>query len=267
MEHDFWLQRWREGETGFHQARVLPLLQKHWPAVGVPRGGRVFVPLAGKSLDMLWLAEQGHRVLGVELSPVAVEQFFAEQHLTPAVHASRYGTHHVAGPIELICGDAFGLDEAVLADCAGVYDRAALIALPPALRQQVEAGGTALLAADAQVPADAVLHPLWRDETGETLIEGGALGRGRLLRFARPLQAQAMPQLLDAQFPQRLRELLQATPSEPARADARSHAPQTGARSYATPPRELQPWLALLIALLFALERLLATQARRGAPA
>ena len=140
-------------------------------------------------------------------------------------------------------------------------------ALPPALRQQVEAGGTALLAADAQVPADAVLHPLWRDETGETLIEGGALGRGRLLRFARPLQPQAMPQLLDAQFPQRLRELLQATPSEPARANARSHAPQTGARSYATPPRELQPWLALLIALLFALERLLARQVRRGAPA
>ena len=88
-----------------------------------------------------------------------------------------------------------------------------------------------------------------------------------LLRFARPLQPQAMPQLLDAQFPQRLRELLQATPSEPARANARSHAPQTGARSYATPPRELQPWLALLIALLFALERLLATQVRRGAPA
>ncbi|HOV18708.1 thiopurine S-methyltransferase [Ottowia sp.] len=134
MEHDFWLQRWREGQTGFHQARVLPLLQKHWPALGVAPGGRVFVPLAGKSLDMLWLAEQGHRVLGVELSPLAVEQFFAEHHLTPAVHASRYGTHHVAGPIELICGDAFGLDEAVLADCVGVYDRAALIALPPELR-------------------------------------------------------------------------------------------------------------------------------------
>ncbi|MBS0302789.1 MAG: thiopurine S-methyltransferase, partial [Proteobacteria bacterium] len=55
MEHDFWLQRWREGQTGFHQARVLPLLQKHWPALGVAPGGRVFVPLAGKSLDMLWL--------------------------------------------------------------------------------------------------------------------------------------------------------------------------------------------------------------------
>ncbi len=134
MENDFWLERWRLGQTGFHQSRVLPLLQKHWSALGLPQGSRVFVPLAGKSLDMLWLAQQGHRVLGVELSPLAVEQFFAEQRLTPAVHTSRYGTHHVAGPIELICGDAFGLDAAVLADCAGMYDRAALIALPPELR-------------------------------------------------------------------------------------------------------------------------------------
>lgn len=134
MDHEFWLQRWQAGQTGFHQSRVLPLLQKHWPALGVPAGGRVFVPLAGKSLDMLWLAAQGHPVLGVELSPLAVQQFFAEHGLTPTVHESRYGRHHVAGSIELICGDAFALDAAVLSDCAGVYDRAALIALPPALR-------------------------------------------------------------------------------------------------------------------------------------
>ncbi|MEZ5608192.1 MAG: thiopurine S-methyltransferase [Burkholderiaceae bacterium] len=134
MEHDFWLNCWQHGQTGFHQSRVLPLLQKHWPALGVPAGGRVLVPLAGKSLDMLWLAEQGHRVLGVELSPLAVQQFFAEHGLTPAIHASRYGTHHVAGSIELICGDVFAVDAAALADCVGVYDRAALIALPPAMR-------------------------------------------------------------------------------------------------------------------------------------
>ena len=134
MEHDFWLQRWQQGQTGFHQSRVLPLLQKHWPALGVPAGARVFVPLAGKSLDMLWLAGQGHPVLGVELSPLAVQQFFAEQGLTPTEHTSRYGTHHVAGTIELICGDVFGLDNAALTGCAGVYDRAALIALPPELR-------------------------------------------------------------------------------------------------------------------------------------
>lgn len=147
MDHDFWLQRWQQGQTGFHQSRVLPLLPKHWPAVGVPAGGRVFVPLAGKSLDMLWLAGQGHPVLGVELSPLAVQQFFAEHGLTPTVRSSRYGTHHVAGAIELICGDVFGLDADALADCAGVYDRAALIALPPELRARYVAGPYAHLPA------------------------------------------------------------------------------------------------------------------------
>jgi len=56
--------------------------------------------------------------------------------LTPQVHDSRYGRHYRAGDIELICGDVFGLDAEVLAGCAAVYDRAALIALPPPLRRR-----------------------------------------------------------------------------------------------------------------------------------
>lgn len=136
METDFWLQRWREGHTGFHRDRVMPLLEQHWDALALPAGSRVFVPLAGKSLDMMWLAEHGYRVLGAELSPLAVEQFFAENGLQPQMHDSRYGRHHVAGAIELICGDVFALDAVALADCAGVYDRAALIALPPAMRRR-----------------------------------------------------------------------------------------------------------------------------------
>ena len=134
MNPDFWHQRWHDNQIGFHQAAPTPLLLKHWPSLGVPAGARVFVPLAGKSLDMLWFASQGHRVLGVELSKLAVEQFFAEHGLQPDIETTRYGTHHVAGNVEMICGDVFGLDGAALADCAGVYDRAALIALPPELR-------------------------------------------------------------------------------------------------------------------------------------
>lgn len=136
MESGFWHERWREGRIGFHQERVTPLLERHWDAIGVPAGGRVFVPLAGKTLDMAWLAARGHPVLGVELSRLAVEQFFQEHGLDPDVRDSRYGTHFTAGGIELVCGDAFALDAAALADCAGVFDRAALIALPPHLRQR-----------------------------------------------------------------------------------------------------------------------------------
>ncbi|WP_028840115.1 MULTISPECIES: thiopurine S-methyltransferase [Thermomonas] len=135
MHPDFWHQRWQQNQIGFHQSTPTPLLQKHWPALGVPAGARAFVPLCGKSLDMAWLAAQGHRVLGVELSRLAIEQFFAEHGLQPAIEDSRYGTHFRAGDIEIICGDAFGLDAELLASCSAVFDRAALIALPPALRR------------------------------------------------------------------------------------------------------------------------------------
>jgi thiopurine S-methyltransferase len=129
MHPDFWHQRWADNQIGFHQDAPTPLLLKHWGSLGVAPGAKVFVPLAGKSRDMAWLASQGHRVLGVELSPLAVEQFFAEHGLQPDTRESRYGRHYEAGGIELVVGDAFGLDAELLRDCAAAFDRAALIAL------------------------------------------------------------------------------------------------------------------------------------------
>ena len=136
MQAEFWLQRWREGRTGFHHERPMPLLLEHWPSLALPKGSRVLVPLCGKTLDMPWLAAQGHRVLGVELSPLAVAQFFAEHGLEPECHESPMGVHHVAGDIEIIQGDVFALDDTTLAGCDAVYDRAAVIALPPPLRER-----------------------------------------------------------------------------------------------------------------------------------
>ncbi|MEO5962165.1 MAG: thiopurine S-methyltransferase [Thermomonas sp.] len=134
MQPDFWHQRWADNQIGFHQSAPTTLLLKHWPSLGVPAGATIFVPLCGKSLDMAWLASQGHQVLGVELSQLAVEQFFAEHGLIPEIQGSRFGTHFRAGGIEIIHGDAFGLDTDILADCAAVFDRAAMIALPPPMR-------------------------------------------------------------------------------------------------------------------------------------
>ena len=134
MEADFWLERWRDGRTHFHQQNITPQLPRHWPALGLAPGSRVLVPLCGKSLDMLWLARQGMRVLGVELAQLGVEQFFAENGLKAATRESAAGRHYVSGDIEIIHGDIFKLDAATLATCDGVYDRAALIALPPPMR-------------------------------------------------------------------------------------------------------------------------------------
>jgi thiopurine S-methyltransferase len=109
---------------------------KHWPAVGAEPGSRVFVPLAGKSLDMAWFASQGYRVLGAELSPLAVAQFFESQGVEPSVGVEADGIHHIAGPIELVQGDVFALDADAIARCTAVFDRAAIIALPPEMRER-----------------------------------------------------------------------------------------------------------------------------------
>ncbi len=136
MDAEFWQQRWREGRIGFHHEAPMPLLVEHWQQLALPPDRRVLVPLCGKSVDMLWLAAQGCRVLGVEISPLAIAQFLQENGLTATTRDSPLGRHYHAGRIELIEGDAFALDAATLAGCDAVYDRAAIIALPPDLRQR-----------------------------------------------------------------------------------------------------------------------------------
>lgn len=136
MHRKFWIDRWSDGNIGFHRDQPMPSLVDHWPALQLPPGSRVLVPLAGKSLDMIWLASRGFRVLGVELSPLAVEQFLADNGLVAVQHDSSMGTHHVAGNIELICGDVFALEDAILETCDAIYDRAAIIALPVEMRKR-----------------------------------------------------------------------------------------------------------------------------------
>lgn len=132
---DFWHERWALKQIGFHQEAIHPLLRTHWPELG-PKGDEgVFVPLCGKTRDMGWLQEQGHSVVGVELSPLAVEQFFDEASLTPVQSQAGALQRFEAGGVALLCGDFFALTPDHVAGCRLVYDRAAMIALPPAMRR------------------------------------------------------------------------------------------------------------------------------------
>ena len=134
---------------------------------------------------------------------------------------------------------------------------------PESVVDWIEGGGTALLSHDAILEVEDAITA-WSDMAGEPLATEGRYGRGRVVQFTRPLEPAAMPQLLEAEFPDVLERLL-TPPSPPARVMAADHAPLAGARPFDQPPLDMRPWLALLIALLFAAERWLATSARRGA--
>lgn len=135
MEHEFWHERWSKKEIGFHEGSVNKFLYDHWPELSGGGTEGVFVPLCGKAHDMWWLHDRGHPVIGVELSEIACKDFFEEAGEKAMVHPSEPFTKFKHESLQLWCGDFFQLVPDDLKRSRLVYDRAALIALPPSMRK------------------------------------------------------------------------------------------------------------------------------------
>ena len=159
MDPSFWHERWRTGQIGFHQSVAHGLLEKWWPSLGLAANSRVYVPLCGKSLDMAWLAAQCHRVVGSELSPIAVADFFASQSLVATCTRRGAFLEHRAGPYEILEGNALELDPVLLGHVDAVYDRAALVALPSAMREHYARSLTRLVPSGTPVLLIAFEYP------------------------------------------------------------------------------------------------------------
>ena len=131
ITNEFWLDRWKTGRIGFHQEGINSKLIEFWPAL--PKGSRVLVPLCGKSNDMMWLAEQGYEVTGVELSSLAVIQFLGDNDLAfDTQQEGELKIHTVEGlPLRIVEGDYFQFYETEFDAC---YDRAAMVAMPDSKR-------------------------------------------------------------------------------------------------------------------------------------
>ena len=130
---DFWHSRWQNGQTGWHEADGNVSLQRYWPQLAP--GSRVLVPLCGKSADLLWLVKQGCQVVGVELSEIAARSFFEEAGLsfeTNTVNGFKWFECSEAD-IAIACGNYFEFTDSPF---DALYDRAALVALPPKLRPE-----------------------------------------------------------------------------------------------------------------------------------
>jgi thiopurine S-methyltransferase len=134
MDADFWHRKWANNEIGFHESAVNPLLVKHFSALGLEPGDRVFLPLCGKTLDIRWLLSNDYRVVGAELSKLAVEQLFDELGVEPVVSACGPTQRYSTPPLDVFVGDIFDVSSELLGPVNAIYDRAALVALPEAMR-------------------------------------------------------------------------------------------------------------------------------------
>ncbi len=148
-----WHESWQAGRTAFHKGAVHEDLVNFQEKFLRDGPHRVLVPLCGKTIDMVWLAEQGHEVVGVELVPQAVEEFFQQQELSAEIEVHEHYSLYRAGKITLACGDMLKLGRGELGEIDRIWDRAALVALPYEVRvayaahlRGLGAAGTILLA-------------------------------------------------------------------------------------------------------------------------
>jgi thiopurine S-methyltransferase len=144
LQPDFWHKRWQIGQIGFHQSAVDRHLERHWPDLELASDSRVFVPLCGKSLDLLWLRERHQSVTGVELSEVALESLCMEHGIPARRRVLDNFDVYEAPRLQVYRGDFYSLTPGLLGPVSAVFDRAALISWAPELRAAYVAHLTAL---------------------------------------------------------------------------------------------------------------------------
>ena len=125
-----WEQSWNEGRIGFHLSNTNPSLVQY--AHLLSDCHTLLVPLCGKTLDMHFLHQKGHRIVGVELVPKAIMDFFSEWNVSPIQHNNQYTYEKIT----LIESNIFAVEKSGIPPLHGIFDRAALVALPPHIRPQ-----------------------------------------------------------------------------------------------------------------------------------
>lgn len=133
-QQKFWLERWQQHDIPFHQQQVNPDLPNYWHKLNLSSGARVLIPLCGKSLDMVWLQQQGHDIIGIELSSLAVEAFFQESGLDYEIKQHEDWQIYQNDHYQIWVADIFTLPPNWIVPVDAIYDRGALIALPKAIR-------------------------------------------------------------------------------------------------------------------------------------
>lgn len=151
MEEGFWHQRWQEGAIGFHLGEPNPLLTAHFAKLQLAPGSRVFLPLCGKTNDIGWLLSQGYRVVGAELSRIAIDDLFEALGIEPAIEPVGALLRYSAQGIDIFVGNIFDLSAELLGAIDAIYDRAALVALPADMRRRYTAHLMAIAATAPQL--------------------------------------------------------------------------------------------------------------------
>jgi len=151
MTKEYWFAKWKHNDIKFNQDEVNVYLQHYYSKLNLKECDPVFIPLCGKSIDMLWLLQKNHPIVGVELSPIACQSFFEENNLPYQLKTHNHFTIYYNSAITLYCGDFFELTKNLTGNIKAVYDRGGFIALPPKIQNRYVEHMITLLPAGSKV--------------------------------------------------------------------------------------------------------------------
>lgn len=134
MDREFWIEKWKSKAIGFHYDGVNPVLENFYKEMKLQAGDKVFIPLCGKSGDIFWLMQKEVEVVGVELSEMAIVEFFTERKLDYQVKDQNDFKIYKSNNLTIYCGDLFNLTSIYSEKFDAVYDRAAFVAMPKNMR-------------------------------------------------------------------------------------------------------------------------------------
>ncbi|XP_068567393.1 probable thiopurine S-methyltransferase isoform X1 [Cebidichthys violaceus] len=159
-----WEERWQEDRIGFHQPHVHKMLEKNIDKVLSGRTGvRFFFPLCGKAVDMKWLADMGHSVVGVEISEKGIKQFFEDNNMTyseepvPAIPGAKVFKSSERN-ISLYQCDLYKFSSSIEGQFGAIWDRGSLVAINPRDREKYAALIISLMAKDCRYLLDTLLY-------------------------------------------------------------------------------------------------------------
>ena len=133
MEKDKWLDAWKIKKIGFHQSAYNNAMKEHFDKIDM-KDKTVLIPLAGKSLDILYFLERGAKVIANELSPIAAQEFFEENEIPYSTDKNTHHEIYKAPNLTYYLGDFFALTKHELGKIDFLYDRACVVALPEQMR-------------------------------------------------------------------------------------------------------------------------------------
>ncbi|KAJ0003725.1 hypothetical protein NQD34_008823 [Periophthalmus magnuspinnatus] len=164
MTLEEWESMWQRGMTGFHQPTVYRLLQINIDKVLAGRTGvKFFFPLCGKAVDMKWLADMGHTVVGVEISEKAICEFFEESKMSyseepvPTIPGAKV-FRNAEKTVSLYQCDIYCFSSSLEGQFGAIWDRGAFVAINPKDRPKYAALMVSLMAPDCRFLLDTMLY-------------------------------------------------------------------------------------------------------------